>query len=236
MGLQGDLRRLAAIRAERAEVAAAYFEEVASDWDRMRTRHVADAEVEAAMVAAVEDLSVGQLVDVGTGTGRVLEVFADHIDQGIGLDLSQQMLDIARSRLDQLGHRHCAVRQGNAYDLGLDAGSIDVAVLHHVLHYLDDPAASITEAARTLRPGGRLLVVDFASHNEESMRADYAHHWLGFADDEVADWCTDVGLIDVQTEHLTLADADAEDGLTVTLWVAAQHPDAPALYNLEVAS
>ncbi|MCH9803644.1 ArsR family transcriptional regulator, partial [bacterium] len=90
--------------------------------------------------------------------------------------------------------------------------------------------------ARTLRPGGRLVVVDFASHNEESMRDDYAHHWLGFADDEVADWCTDVGLIDVQTEHLTLADADAEDGLTVTLWVAAQHPDAPALYNLEVAS
>lgn len=236
LGLQGDLRRLAAIRAERAEVAAAYFEAVASDWDRMRTRHVADAEVEAAMVAAVEDLSVGQLVDVGTGTGRVLEVFADHIDQGIGLDLSQQMLDIARSRLDQLGHRHCAVRQGNAYDLGLDAGSIDVAVLHHVLHYLDDPAASITEAARTLRPGGRLLVVDFASHNEESMRADYAHHWLGFADDEVTDWCTDVGLIDVQTEHLTLADVDAEEGLTVTLWVAVQHPDAPALYNLEVAS
>lgn len=238
-GVQADLRRLATIRAERAEVAAAYFEAVASDWDRMRTRHVGDDEVEAAMLASVEDLAIGQLVDVGTGTGRVLEIFADRIDRGLGLDLSNQMLDLARSRLDELGLRHCSVRQGNAYDLGVDAGSTDVAVLHHVLHFLDDPATSIHEVARTLRPGGRLLIVDFASHSEESMRSDYAHHWLGFADHEVDAWCTDAGLIDVSAEHLTLADAD--DGLTVTLWVATQHPDAPALYrldpnNLEVAS
>ncbi len=234
VGLQSDLRRLTAIRAERAAAAAAYFEAVASDWDGMRTRHVADTEVEAAMVAAVQDLDVGQLVDVGTGTGRVLEVFAEHIDRGIGLDLSQQMLDLARSRLDQLGHRHCSVRQGDAYDLGLDAGSVDVAVLHHVLHYLDEPASSIAEAARTLRPGGRLLIVDFGAHDDEAMRSDYAHHWLGFADGEVDDWCTSVGMIDVRTQHLTLA--DIEDGLTVTLWVATQRPDAPAFYRMEVAS
>jgi len=195
---------------------------------------VADDEVEAAMIAAVEDLNVSQLLDVGTGTGRVLEVFADHIERGIGLDLSQQMLDLARSRLDELGHRHCSVRQANAYDLGVDAGSVDVAVLHHVLHFLDDPVASIAEAARALRPGGRLLIVDFGPHRDESMRADYAHHWLGFADDEVTDWCTNVGLIDVTTQHLTLT--DKEDGLTVTLWTATQHQDAPALYNLEAAS
>lgn len=237
-GLQADLRRLATIRAERADVAAAYFEAVASDWDRMRTRHVGDDEVEAAMLGAVDDLAIRQLVDVGTGTGRVLEIFADRIERGLGLDLSNQMLDLARSRLDQLGHRHCFVRQGNAYDLGLGAGSADVVVLHHVLHFLDDPATSIAEVARTLRPGGRLLVVDFASHTEETMRSDYAHHWLGFADEEVSSWCTDVGLIDVSVEHLTLADAD--DGLTVTLWVATQHSDAPSLHsidpdNLEVA-
>ncbi len=233
-GLDGDLRRLTAIRAERADAAAEYFESIASDWDRMRLRHVGDDEVEAAMLNAVADLDVAQLVDVGTGTGRVLELFAPCIDHGLGLDLSQQMLDLARSRLDQLGHRHCSVRQGNAYDLGLDAGSTDVAVLHHVLHYLDDPASSIAEAARVLRPGGRLLIVDFAPHDDEAMRADYAHHWLGFADDEIADWCTDVGLIDVTTEHLTPAETD--DGLTVTLWVATQHPGAPALYELEAAS
>jgi len=233
-GMQADLRRLATIREERADVAAAYFESVASDWDRMRTRHVADDEVEAAMLQAVSSMSIGQLVDVGTGTGRVLEVFADRIERGVGLDLSKQMLDLARSRLDQLGLRHCSVRQGNAYDLGIPAGSTDVAVLHHVLHFLDDPATSLGEAARTLRPGGRLLIVDFAAHDDESMRSDYAHHWLGFSDDEVTDWCTQAGLIDVTVEHLELA--DVEDGLTVTLWVATQHPDAPALYNLSEAA
>ena len=235
--LRADLRRLATIRAERAEVAAAYFEAIAADWDKMRTRHVADAEVEAAMLAAVEDLDVANLLDVGTGTGRVLEIFADRIDHGLGLDLSNQMLDLARSRLDELGLRHCAVQQGNAYDLGLDAGTIDVAVLHHVLHYLDDPKTSIGEVARTLRPGGRLLIVDFAPHHDEVMRRDYAHHWLGFADDQVAHWCRESGLIDIETQHLTPAVTDhTEDSLTVTLWVATQNPSAPSLYALEAAS
>lgn len=233
-GVQADLRRLAAIRKKRAEAAAVYFESIADEWDRLRTRHVGDEEVEAAMLDAVDGVAIEQLIDVGTGTGRVLEIFADRIERGVGLDLSNQMLDLARSRLDQLGYRHCSVRQGNAYDLKLAAGSTDVAVLHHVLHFLDDPGASIAEAARTLRPDGRLLIVDFAAHDEESMRTNYAHHWLGFSDDEVADWCTNAGLIDVSVQHLTLA--DAEDGLVVTLWVATQHPDATALYTLTEAA
>lgn len=239
-GLAGDLRRLAKIRAERASAAAAYFESIASDWDAMRTLHVADDEVEIAMLAAVEDMNVTHLLDVGTGTGRVLEIFADRIEQGLGLDLSNQMLDVARSRLDQLGHRHCSVRQGNAYDIGLESGSIDVAVLHHVLHFLDDPFTSLAEVARTLRPGGRLLIVDFAPHSFESMRTAYAHHWLGFADQEIIDWCTDLGLVDVRAHHLTpQQQSDAATGrdlLTVTLWVATQRADAPALYSLEAAS
>ena len=150
------------------------------------------------MLAAIVDRTVPVLLDIGTGTGRVLEIFADRISDGLGLDLSQQMLDLARSRLDQLGLRNCAVRQGNVYDIAVSAGSVDVAVLHHVLHFLDDPAAAIAEAARTLRPGGQILLVDFASHDNETMRTEFAHHWLGFTDDEVERWCTAAGLVSVR--------------------------------------
>ena len=237
--VSSDLRRLAIIRAERADAAAAYFEAIAADWDAMRTLHVADDEVEAAMLAAVEDVEIRQLLDVGTGTGRVLEIFADRIEHGLGLDLSNQMLDLARSHLDQLGHRHCSVRQGNAYDIGVESGSIDVAVLHHVLHFLDDPLTALAEVVRTLRPGGRLLIVDFAPHNFASMQTDYAHHWLGFDDREIIDWCTDLGLVDVRAQHLKpqpqTETAAADELLTVTLWVATQRADATAHQQLEAA-
>ncbi len=231
---QGDLRRLGEIRAERARDAAEYFESIANDWSSMRDLHVSDSEVELAMLDAVADLDVHDLLDVGTGTGRVLEIFADRIEHGVGVDLSNKMLNLARSRLDQLGLANCAVRQANAYDLGLHTGSIDVAVLHHVLHFLDDPRSSIIEVARTLRPNGRVVIVDFASHDFDTMRTDYAHRWLGFSDSEVDDWCQEAGLIDVAHTHLTPRDRDGEEPLlTVTMWVATQRSNAPAIYPIE---
>lgn len=234
--LEKDFARLAAVRAERASAASEYFDRVAGEWDQMRDLHVGDSEVESALLTAVEDLKVRDLLDVGTGTGRVLELFADRIDRGLGVDLSPQMLDLARSRLDDLGHRNCAVRHGNVYDLSLAAGSMDVAVLHHVLHFLDDPAAAIAEVTRTLRPKGRLVIVDFATHGLEELRTDYAHHWLGFADDEVRAWCDDAGLSNIGTTHLTHKSKSTKDTLTVTLWSATQSADSPAVYNLEAAS
>jgi ubiquinone/menaquinone biosynthesis C-methylase UbiE/DNA-binding transcriptional ArsR family regulator len=231
-----DLGRLATIRTERAEAAADYFENVASGWNSLRDLHVADADVESAMLDAVDDLRVRDLLDVGTGTGRVLEIFADRIEHGLGVDLSRQMLDLARSRLDELGHRHCAVRHGNIYDLALDPGSMDVAVLHHVLHFLDDPPAAIAESARTLRPDGRLLIVDFAAHSLEKMRLDYAHRWLGFAEEEIVAWCQEAGLVGTSTTQLVHHSENNDDTLTVTLWSATQRADAPAVYNLEAAS
>lgn len=231
-----DRSRLATIRAERAEQAASYFESIAADWDRMRGLHVADADVEEAMLGAIEGMTVHDLLDIGTGTGRVLEIFADRIEHGLGLDMSRQMLDLARSRLDQLGHRHCAVRHGNVYDLALDVGSMDVAVLHHVLHFLDDPGGAIAEVARVLRPEGRLLIVDFAPHHYESMRSDFAHHWLGFGDDEVEAWCEAAGLVDVAARHLRPKTDPGQEPLTVTIWSATQRASAPSLYHLEAAS
>lgn len=230
-----DRSRLGDIRAERAEAAAEYFERIADDWDGMRKLHVADAEVEAAMTASLDQHTDGggrveDLLDIGTGTGRVLELFADRIGHGLGIDLSKQMLNLARSRLEAQGLLHCAVRQGNVYDLDVDSGSIDVAVLHHVLHFLDDPARAIAEAARTLRPGGQLMIVDFGPHTHEHVRTDFAHRWLGFADEEIAGWSLDAGLLDSHITHLE------NETMTVTLWVSTQHASAPAVYSLEAAS
>lgn len=230
-----DAERLDGVRAERAEAADRYFESVASDWDRVRDLHVADAEVEEAMLAAVADRPTGDLLDIGTGTGRVLEVFADRVSSGLGIDLNSKMLNLARSRLDGQGLTNCTVQHGNAYDIDLPAGTVDIAVLHHVLHFLDDPATAVTQAARTLRPNGRLLIVDFGPHHLELLRTDYAHRRLGFTDEAVAAWCRDAGLVDVTSCHLE-PKTTADDRLTVTLWVATQRHDAPATYRLREAS
>jgi SAM-dependent methyltransferase len=233
--IRRDRDRLASIRAERATVATNYFASVAESWDRVRSLHVSDTEVEQAMVEAIAGKRSADLLDIGTGTGRMLELFADHVTRGLGIDMSREMLRAARSRLDDKGLTHCSVRQASAYDLNIADGCMDVAVLHHVLHFLDDPATAIASAARTLRPDGTLLIVDFAPHDREQLRIEYAHRRLGFGDDDVAGWCDQAGLIDIAVLHLRPVAATA-DSLTVSLWTATQRADAPALYNLEAAS
>jgi ArsR family transcriptional regulator len=226
--VEADRQRLAAIRDERADAAGRYFEEIAARWHRVRSHHVDDAEVEAALLGMAERRAgrpaVGRLLDIGTGTGRILELFADRIDRGIGIDLNSTMLKVARSNLTEAGIGHCTVRQGNVYALDVAHQTIDLAVIHHVLHFLDDPAAAIAEAALTLRPGGHLIVVDFAPHRLETLRAEHAHRRLGFGDDEIADWCRQAGLTEVSVEHLVPDPAEGRrppaDLLTVGLWSA----------------
>ncbi len=234
--MRSDRKRLDTIRAERAESAAEYFGAVAADWDRVRDLHVADDEVEAELVSAVEDRPSGELLDVGTGTGRMLELFADRVTRGVGIDLSRAMLNVARTNLDKAGLRHCSVRHGDVYDLAVPAGSFDIAILHHVLHYLDDPSAAVAESARTIRANGSLLIVDFAPHQREALRSEFEHRFLGFTDEEVARWCRDAGLDDIETRHLERTDLASEDGLTTTIWIARQRADAPDLRTLENAS
>lgn len=233
--LYRDSVRLEAIREERAAEASRYFEEIASSWDRVRQFHVGDEVVEAAMIEAAGQTVDADLLDIGTGTGRVLELFGPSIRSGLGLDLSSKMLSLARSRLDASGYRHCTVRRGNAYDIEVAAGSMDIAVLHHVLHFLDDPARCISQAARSLRPDGQLLIVDFGPHDFEELRTDHAHRRLGYHDAEVVAWCDDAGLVDPKCKHIEANTADAER-LPVTLWVATQNIDAPNLQPLKAAS
>lgn len=218
-----DRERLTSVRQARAAAAQAYFREHAADWDRIRKLHVADEAVEAAIVKALGDKPFRSLLDLGTGTGRMLELFAPQIERGLGLDLSLDMLLLARDRLERAGLKNCSVRQGDLYDLPLADDSFDVIILHQVLHFLDDGGRAIKEAARVLRPGGRLLVVDFAPHEQEFLREQFAHRRLGFAPDTVTQWMAQSGLEPVM--HRSLKPEPGPDGKTaekiaVSLWLA----------------
>src|SRR6185369_541994 len=214
-----DRDRLASVRASRAAAAQAYFREHAAEWDRIRKLHVPDAAVEDAIRAALADHPFRSLLDLGTGTGRMLELFGREIERGLGLDLSLDMLLLARDRLERAGLKHCSVRQGDIYDLPLANASFDVVILHQVLHFLEDGARAIKEAARVLRPGGRLLVVDFAPHELEFLREQHAHRRLGFTPETVTQWMSASGLEPLM--HKSLApEADGEGKIAVSLWLA----------------
>jgi ubiquinone/menaquinone biosynthesis C-methylase UbiE/DNA-binding transcriptional ArsR family regulator len=214
-----DRERLAEIRAQRAAAAQAYFNKHAAEWDRLRRLHVADEAVEAAVAAALGDRPFRSLLDVGTGTGRMLELLGGTIERGLGIDFSLDMLALARARLDRAGLKHCSVRQGDIYDLKLPRDSFDVVIVHQVLHYLDDGARALREAARVLRPQGRLLVVDFAPHDLEFLRDEHAHLRLGFPADTVTQWLEQAGL-EVLSHRNLPPEAGSEGKIAVSLWLA----------------
>jgi ubiquinone/menaquinone biosynthesis C-methylase UbiE/DNA-binding transcriptional ArsR family regulator len=214
-----DRERLAAVRRVRAQAAQDYFRAHAAQWDRIRKLHVADDAVERAIRDALADRPFRSLLDLGTGTGRMLELFGADIERGLGIDLSLDMLSLARARIERAGLRHCSVRQGDIYDLAVPANSFDVVLIHQVLHFLDDGARAIREAARVLAPSGRLLVIDFAPHDLEFLREEHAHRRLGFAPETVSQWMSAAGL-DIGM-HRSLAPEPGSDGkIAVSLWLA----------------
>ena len=217
------------MKREREAVAQAYFRKHAADWDRIRSLYVAEEEVEGAMSAALGPGPFPMLVDLGTGTGRMLELFADRFERGLGLDVNQSMLAYARSKLKTAGPRQ---RRGpprrHLRRCRLPTRSVDAVVMHQVLHYLSEPALAISEAARVLAPGGRLLIVDFAPHEVEELRAHHAHERLGFARAQVSDWLRDAGLDVVETRDLAPAGGDGRQKLTVAMWLAERSPAAHA--------
>jgi ubiquinone/menaquinone biosynthesis C-methylase UbiE len=206
-----DAARLAAVRADRAASAAAWFEGHADEWDAIRSLHVAESEVETAIADMLGDGPVDTLIDIGTGTGRMLELFGAQARVAMGIDRSSEMLRLARAKLDDRANTE--LRQADLYALPMTDGAADVAILHHVLHFAQQPGAAIAEAARVLAPGGRLLIADFAPHDREELRSRDAHTRLGFATDQIAGWFANAGLMMSETR-------DLEGGeLTVTLWL-----------------
>ena len=206
-----DTARLDEVRADRAQAAERYFAAHAEVWDSIRSLHVAESDVERAIDRALGRRGLGTLVDIGTGTGRMIELFGGRAAQAIGIDRSSEMLRLARVKLEAAGVRS-SLRQGDMYALPLADGTADCVIVHQVLHYAHAPADAIDEAARILAPGGTLLVVDFAAHDREELRSRDAHLRLGFADEAMAGWFAAAGLEVDHIEHL-------EGGeLTVTLW------------------
>jgi ubiquinone/menaquinone biosynthesis C-methylase UbiE len=209
-------------RAARAATAAAYFKANAAEWERIRALHAPEQDVEAAIARHLTARSIENFLDAGTGTGRMLELIAPHAKRAVGIDVSPDMLAIARDRLLRADIHNAQVRLGDTYRLpflnGASGNGFDVVLFHQVLHYLDDPGAAVAEAARVMAPGGRLLVADFTPHHEEFLREEYAHRRLGFSDREVEGWFAAAGLSTGGSE--TVAPQSKSEKLTVKLWLA----------------
>ncbi|TPP11486.1 ArsR/SmtB family transcription factor [Rhizobium glycinendophyticum] len=214
-----DRDRLASVKRARAEKAQEYFSRNASEWDELRRLHVNDADVEAALLALIGEEPVDSLLDLGTGTGRILQLLSDRYRRAVGVDASRDMLSVARSNLDKAGILSATVRHGDILNLPLDASDYDLVTVHQVLHFLEEPELALAEAARMLRPGGRLVIIDLAPHDLDYLRNEHAHLRLGFSHAVMADWLTRHGLTVEQVVDLPPQSA-ARRGLTVTIWLA----------------
>ena len=216
--VERDLERLAAVKQRRQEKALGYFSANAASWDHIRSLHVPDTAVEAAMKRVVGARPFQAMLDLGTGTGRLLEIFAPLYRRGIGIDQSREMLAVARANLDKAGITNAQVRQGDIYAPPVERDSFDLIAIHQVLHYLEDPGRAIREAAKLLRPSGRLMIVDFAPHQLEFLRDEHAHLRLGFSDRQIGDWLADADLECKET--LAFQPGGEKPQLTVKLWLA----------------
>jgi len=190
-----DRRQLAAIRAAREETAQAYFTRHAGEWDELRQLHSSDAQVEKALVDALADANLGDLLDIGTGTGRIAELLSEGASKVTALDKSLEMLKLARAKLQHLPAGKAELVPGDFTGLPFAEAQFDTVVLHQVLHFAQEPELVLQEAARVTRPGGRIAIVDFAAHNHEELRTRYAHARLGFADNQIKQMLRDAGYV-----------------------------------------
>lgn len=229
-----DAERFVQSRQARAALAASYFQDNAKEWGRIRRLHLPESDIEQRIVSLAGSNSAEVFVDLGTGTGRMLEIFADRYKEGVGYDLSHEMLALARANLEKSGVAHAQVRHGDLFSLPVEGASADIVCLHQVLHYLAEPDGAVREAARLLKPSGRLIISDFAPHELEFLRDDHAHRRLGFSDDEVRQWCRDTNLRLEKIETLSPA-SDEKQKLTVKIWLCVAPSKVRRLHSSSAA-
>ncbi|MFZ1743249.1 MAG: metalloregulator ArsR/SmtB family transcription factor [Pontixanthobacter sp.] len=211
-----DRRQLANIRGAREQSAADYFAQHAEDWDELRQLHSADQVVEARLIEALGEQSLGQVLDIGTGSGRMAELFAPKAEHMVALDKSLDMLRVARAKLQNLPADSVELVQGDFSALPFAAHRFDTVLLHQVLHFAQDPATALAEAARVTRPAGRIAIVDFAAHDREELRDRHAHARLGFGDKAMHDLLREAG-------YEPAAPITMDEGqLTVKIWLGTR--------------
>ncbi|MCB1002244.1 MAG: metalloregulator ArsR/SmtB family transcription factor [Acidimicrobiales bacterium] len=224
----GDLDRLHVVRQRRSAAAQEYFAGIAARWDEERSLHADDDEVDRA-IAAIVGTGHRSLLDVGTGTGRMLQLLGRGVARVVGLDTSHSMLAVARANLDRAEVRGVDLRQGDVHRPPFPPDSFDLVVVHQVLHFLDDPARALREMARLLTPGGRLLIVDLAPHGLEFLRSEHAHRRLGFRADTVCGWLDQCELDVAAVRSLAPpASTDGVERLTVQMWMAVDRREPAA--------
>ena len=241
--LMRDAERLADVKRKRRDEASAYFTANAESWNEIRSLHVPEDNVEEALLRIAGDRSYDAMLDMGTGTGRMLELFAPLYRSAVGIDTNRNMLNVARASLDAAGLVNAEVQMGDVFNMPVPRNAFDLVVIHQVLHFLDDPASALAQASRSLAPGGRLVVVDFAPHDLEFLRDEHRHHRLGFETETVRGWFEQAGLRPAHVEELR-AEGAGSDGrqLTVMIWTAddpryriADDNDAPVASQTEAA-
>ncbi|RCL00693.1 MAG: ArsR family transcriptional regulator [Candidatus Tokpelaia sp. JSC189] len=218
--LDHDLDRLRQVKLQRQEYATAYFSANAGQWDELRLLHVSDKAIEEALLRVVGSYPFQAMLDVGTGTGSLLRLFAPLYARGVGIDINRDMLAVARVNLDKAGITHALVRWEDISVLPVECEIFDLITIHQVLHFLDEPQMAICRAASVLSPGGRLVIVDFAPHNFEFLRSKHAHRRLGFSDEQIKKWLKSAKLEFVMSEEFAHEGTDIDKGLTVKLWLA----------------
>lgn len=216
-----DAAALVNVRQERAKSAESYFSDIAESWDQLRALHYPESDIEAAILDQVGDRTFDRVIDLGTGTGRMLALLAPRAQDAEGLDLSHHMLTVARANLNRADVRNARVRQGDVTDTPFETSSADLVIVHQVLHYLEQPEDLLAEAARILKPGGQLLVVDFAPHDLEFLRESQGHRRLGIREEDMATWADMAGLA-MQAPTRFDPPASLDQGLSVLIWTATR--------------